>query len=345
MPAGLPTLPVPAFAAMALGVLALVAARRAEGEGGRWLPALILACAAQAALVAAVQHYGAALLRPVQPVTACAVPPLAWIAFGRTASGERPARDAAMHLAAPAVAASCVLLLPPALDVLVPAVFAAYGAAILWRLRPGADAVPGLRLETGERPARLWRLIGAALLGSGASDALIAGALAAGRPEAVPWIVTFGSTAMLALVGWVAVAGDLRPARPGGGPPPAPPAPPAADEADAALVTRLDDLLAASGLHLDPDLSLVRLARRLGVPAKRLSAAVNRVTGANVSRHVNARRVAEARALLEAGESVTGAWLASGFAARSNFNREFKRVTGRVPSAFVTTGQPGGEGA
>lgn len=337
MSAGLPTFPVPAFAALALGVLALVAARHAEGWAGFWLPALILACAFQAALVASVQHYGVAALRALQPVTACMIPPLAWLTFQRTTQGGRALRLALLHLAAPIAGVLLVVTAPRGLDALLPAVFAGYGAAILWQVCPGADAVPGLRLGTGERPAWLWRLIGAALIGSAASDALIAGAIAAGRPDLGPVIVTFGSTAMLALIGWVAVAGDLRPApaRDDAGRPPRPPAPPAAGEADAALVGRLDALLANSDLHLDPDLSLARLARRLGVPAKRLSAAVNRVTGDNVSRHVNAHRVATAIDRLRAGETVTAAWLASGFAARSNFNREFKRITGEAPSVFV----------
>ncbi len=76
-------------------------------------------------------------------------------------------------------------------------------------------------------------------------------------------------------------------------------------------------------------------ARRLGVPAKALSAAVNRVKGENISRVVNGWRVAHAGALLREGASVTEAMLASGFATKSNFNREFLRVTGRAPSDWA----------
>ena len=83
---------------------------------------------------------------------------------------------------------------------------------------------------------------------------------------------------------------------------------------------------------LDPDLTLGRMARRLGVPVKRLSAAINRVTGANVSRHVNGLRIERACESLLAGEAVTTAMLSSGFNTRSNFNREFRRVTGKSPS-------------
>lgn len=86
-------------------------------------------------------------------------------------------------------------------------------------------------------------------------------------------------------------------------------------------------------LYLDPDLSLGQVARRLGVPAKILSAAVNR-RGENVSRTVNADRVAHAIGRIDAGASITAAMLDSGFNTKSNVNREFLRVTGVPPSRW-----------
>ncbi len=93
--------------------------------------------------------------------------------------------------------------------------------------------------------------------------------------------------------------------------------------------------MAERRLWQDPDLTLARLARRLGVPAKALSAAVNRVRGENISRVVNGWRVAHAGELLRGGASVTEAMLASGFQTKSNFNREFLRVMGRAPSDWA----------
>ena len=321
----LPAFPVPVFAAAVLLALA-AAARRADGAG--WLAVLILACAVQAAVVAATQHYGVASLRPVQPVTAAAIPPLAWLAFHRTARDARLVATDLGHAAPPILMAVVAATAPPALAAALPATFIGYGTAMLLSLRAGDAATPRLPLATGRRPGRLWILVAAALVGSGLSDVAITTAAASGHAALAPWIVTFGSTMTLLLVGWVAVSRDLRPDPATG---PDRPAPPADDPEDAAIVARLDRLLDDTDLHLDPDLSLARLARRMGLPAKRLSAAVNRATGQNVSRHVNARRVAAARDRLAAGDSVTEAWLASGFATRSNFNREFKRVTGTTP--------------
>ena len=47
----------------------------------------------------------------------------------------------------------------------------------------------------------------------------------------------------------------------------------------AAAAGRLDTVLEARKLYLDPDLTLSRLARVLQVPVKQLSAAINQSTG------------------------------------------------------------------
>jgi AraC-like DNA-binding protein len=101
-------------------------------------------------------------------------------------------------------------------------------------------------------------------------------------------------------------------------------------------MARLNRLLAEEQLYLDPGLTLARLAKRLHVPAKRLSAAINQAAGENVSRFINGFRIRRACERLEAGDNVTTAMLESGFNAKSNFNREFLRVTGSTPSAWLS---------
>ncbi|WP_084327504.1 helix-turn-helix domain-containing protein [Salinarimonas rosea] len=327
-------LPVPLVASLVL--LFLLVRALARGEGTPLLLALIAAGAAQGTLVALVQHYGAASLRPLQPMTATLLPPLAWLAFVAAALRPLGPRDAA-HGAVPLLAAASVVLAPAAVDVVVVATFAGYGLALLRAARPGA-ALPGTRLESGEVPRLTWRTIGVLLLGSAASDALIAAdqVLLAGAWRD-PIISVFTALALVA-IGGLALSRDLRPA-PGEAEPAAREAPPPSrgpreEEQDAALVARLEALMARDAPHLDPDLTLARLARRLGVPAKALSGAVNRVRGENVSRFVNGHRVARACALLTDGADVTRAMLESGFGTKSNFNREFLRVTGASPSAW-----------
>ncbi len=95
---------------------------------------------------------------------------------------------------------------------------------------------------------------------------------------------------------------------------------------------RMEALLAERQMYLEPGLTLAQIARRLRVPAKTLSGAINRVKGENVSRVVNGLRIAHACMQLQTGAGVTQAMLESGFNTKSNFNREFLRVTGLAPS-------------
>jgi AraC-like DNA-binding protein len=65
---------------------------------------------------------------------------------------------------------------------------------------------------------------------------------------------------------------------------------------------------------------------------RQISAAINRATGKNVSQYVNEFRIAEACALLvETDKPVTEIMLDVGFQTKSNFNREFRRVTNMTP--------------
>ncbi len=113
-----------------------------------------------------------------------------------------------------------------------------------------------------------------------------------------------------------------------------PQAPRQTSQEDIEIIKSLEVFLTREPLHLDPNLTLARLARRLHLPEKRLSMAVNRATGANVSRYVNSWRVRHACSRIEQGASVTTAMLDSGFNTKSNFNRAFLRETGVSPSQW-----------
>ncbi|WP_327290156.1 AraC family transcriptional regulator [Sinorhizobium americanum] len=94
----------------------------------------------------------------------------------------------------------------------------------------------------------------------------------------------------------------------------------------------------------DENLTLSRLARRAGVPARQISGAVNRLARKNVSQYINDFRIAEAcRLLRESDMSVTAAMLESGFQTKSNFNREFRRVTSLSPASWREQNRPSTE--
>ncbi|MBV1842672.1 MULTISPECIES: helix-turn-helix domain-containing protein [Photobacterium] len=108
-----------------------------------------------------------------------------------------------------------------------------------------------------------------------------------------------------------------------------------AEAQDARVMQALTTLLQEQALYLDPNLTLAVLARKTGVPNRQLSAAVNRQTGLNVSQLINQYRIEKARQLLkETDFSITEIYGMAGFNTKSNFNREFSRITTMTPSAY-----------
>ncbi len=337
-------LPIPMIVALVMGFL-FVRTRLAGGYP-RLFSALIFFCGVQGVVISLTQYYGVSALHPVQPVTATIIPPLAWLAFQASAVRPLQARRDLLHLAAPAFTAFCVAFAPITLDFVVPGIFAGYGAAILVALWRSADGLPLVRLETGRVPALVWCIVALALILSAVSDAMIGLAFVLDMWALQPWIVSILSSVALLSIGLL-LSTDLvgAPQTVGTEPVALEPvrAAPVDSAQDDALMDRLDKLVRNDQLYLDPDLTLARLARRLHVPIKQLSATINRRTGENVSRFINNFRIAHACERLEAGDNVTAAMLASGFNTKSNFNREFVRVTGKAPSAWKAPGQVSGQ--
>lgn len=325
----MPTLPIPVFVALLLTFAFL---RLCFDQRRLTTLGLLLAlCAVQSMIIALAQHYMVPGLRYVQPVTAAAVPPVAWLAYVFTA--VRPAaRIDLLHGLVPLSAFSALVVAPAFLDMLLPAAFVGYGIAILVQALHGSDAQPQVSLGHGNAPSRIWLMIGAALIGSALSDVLIVLTQAMGRTDARGWIITVFSVGNLFLIGLFALSPYLRTDTPD-----APEPAEQTAEPDAELWNRLQVLIATQKPYLDPNLTLAQLARKLRVPAKSLSATINRSSGQNVSRFVNEERIRHAQSLLLSGETVTEAMLASGFNTKSNFNREFLRVVGRSPSDWLKT--------
>jgi AraC-like DNA-binding protein len=106
-------------------------------------------------------------------------------------------------------------------------------------------------------------------------------------------------------------------------------------EDDGRILAAIDRLMRERKLFRDPDLTLNRIARRAGLPARHISGAVNRLESRNVSQLVNGYRIEEAKRLLtETDLPVTTIMFEAGFQTKSNFNREFLRATGQNPSDY-----------
>lgn len=328
----MPSLPIPVFASAVLLFLFL----RLCIARGKLTPiaGLLLLCAVQTGIIALAQHYQITGMRFVQPVTASLIPPAAWCAFQWTA--VRPIRkEDLLHMMVPLTAAAALVTGPDFLDVFIPAAFAIYGCIILFQSHKGPDAQPRAFLADGQVPSRIWQVIGVALCASAFSDMMIMAAIAAGFDDLRSWIISLFSVGNLLLIGIISLSNHLQSEA-------------ADDEVAPRQITdvekqawqRIKTYMADHRPYLDPDLTLARLSRKLGIPAKTLSSVINQETGGNVSRYVNEARIVAAQTALREGESVTSAMLTAGFNTKSNFNREFLRVTGKNPSdwlASVTT--------
>ena len=327
----MPTLPIPVFGALIL----LFLFARLWLRQGRLTPLTLLLAfyAIQTFIIALAQHYMVPGMRFVQPISASLVPPMAWWAFQRTAVRGTRMHDA-LHLTIPLSALACLKVAPSVLDVFIPVVFIAYGAAILRKSLSGPDAQPRALLSGGDGPVLVWSVIAISLIASAFSDVLIVVAHVWGLDVLKPWLISVFSVGNLVLIGLLSLSGkletDLETVEASSA---------QTQEPDEALWQALQTHMSERRPYLDPQLSLVRLARQLGVPAKALSATINSASGENVSRFVNKARIRAAEEKMLEGQSVIEAMLSSGFNTKSNFNREFLRINGQSPSQWLATRQ------
>lgn len=329
----MPALPMPMISTLILAFLLIQSVFR--GERPSFLSALLAACALQGLVISLAQYYEIAFFWKVQAITAAPIPPLAWITFQVTSIRNFDRARDLQHLIAPIFIIFCVIFAPHLIDLFVPLTFFGYGVAILLTLRALNNNLPLTRLETGGQPVLIWRVMAIALMLSAFSDVLIilAQILQAGWLQ--PWIIGVFSSLSLLLIGALSISqslisetseqNDNEPI--------------AATEGEVDIIGMLSELMQEHSLFLDPSLTLNHLSRRMGIPAKQLSTAINRATGENVSRYINGFRIRYACGLLKGGENVTTTMLESGFNTKSNFNREFLRVENKSPSAWLAEQQ------
>lgn len=322
----MPSLPIPLISSLILTFMLLRLIFRDRRVGP--LTILLFVCAIQGVIISAHHHYGVSALRMVQPVTATLLPPTAWVALRISSVRAFRAGDLA-HFVWPIVAAALLTTQPDFVDALIPLVFVGYGGAILWAVHQGGDALPRLPLGAGDRPAMIWGVIGASLVGSALTDVSIVGAQLAGLGGAKMWIISLYSSVMLLVIGGLILSNDLTPPDPAEEPEPKP------SELDEQIFARFEQVVRDQRLYLNSDLTLVQVACKLGVPVKTLSAAINKTSGENVSRYINRARIDAAKQALRDGQSITNAMLNAGFNTKSNFNREFLRVEGINPTDWL----------
>ncbi len=235
-----------------------------------------------------------------------------------------------------------VLIVAPELaDAIILVTYFSFGVAILTKTRTGADGLALVRIDQSAGAARAMGLTGIALIASAFVDLFVIVDFARTGGRHVGLTVSLVQSGFLLLIGVSALMGHSGTTSEDGaqvaGPALAP------TEQDAAIIARLTSLFETQGLHKDTELNLRRLSRRLGLPDRHVSQAINRTQGVSVSQFVNGFRVREACTMLEqTDQTILQVSLAAGFMTKSNFNREFSRVTGVTPSQWRRVQRPVG---
>ena len=108
------------------------------------------------------------------------------------------------------------------------------------------------------------------------------------------------------------------------------------DSEAAVQLQALAELMTRERLHLDPGLTLPRVARRLGVPLTRLSQLLNDNNQTSFKQYLAQLRVIEAKALLQQipPKPLEIVAEAAGFQSMSTFHSAFKKQEGVTPAAF-----------
>jgi AraC-like DNA-binding protein len=263
-------------------------------------------------------------IRSVQPISAAILPPLAWVCFSPNC------RRKALHLVPVVSVVLLVLLWQRFLDLGLASIYIGYGIALLHLALQGPDAFPDVRLGEADRARQAARIAGYLLLALAGADLFVAADFGFERGIHAASIVAVANVLIIVFVALaIASVGSSRPVQ---------------DEETAAtlqaeitsndvnVAAQIDRMIREKQLFRDADLTLQRLARRAGIPARQISAALNRVYGRNVSQVVNNYRIEMAQRLLtETDAPIIHILFESGFQTKSNFNREFRRVTGTNP--------------
>lgn len=335
-PAPVISVPLPLFLTGLAAIFGVMVLTRAwlPGPAKALFTALAGLIAVETILVALRFAYQVDAVLVVQRLLPFWIGPLIYL--GYFALSDRAARlqtALLLHLGCAAAATAVVAAVPTvrvALDLMIGLSYAIYALLLLRLWRGGPDRLSQLAVAHVGFMRRLI-LIGVGLLViTCVMDTLIAIDFARNEGANVGWLLSLASLVMIAMLG-VAVAATIRSGD-------ALPAQSQQNSQDAEIAEKARAFLEESRLFVDPQLSLTRLARRLGVTDRALSEAINRTRGKNVSQFINEFRVAEAARLLHSTSDPVGAvGEAAGFLTRSNFYTEFKRVMGQSPGAYRKT--------
>ncbi|AUI87935.1 AraC family transcriptional regulator [Vibrio azureus] len=334
-------IPVPFVVSMLLGLLA-ISLYAQFSQQGKIASVFVGLCAVTTSMVGLRWTFGLSIFSIVQPILASIIPVVAWYAFAHAnrGLGFLPIK----HLIVPLLVVISVVIQPwlaLPLDVLLTLIYASYGVALI-RFSSQEIALVNISLGNWEGVKKAKNIAGWMLIFSACVDTLMSLDFAFNHGELSPYIVTAAHLILLPVLSIAVVVVGINT--------------PVLDElkskhistSDEAtssqvmsseraheITSQLDAKIRQDLLYLDPELTLSKLTRKLGIPAKQISIAVNQIYEQNISKVINGYRIEHAKNSLETSQdTITQIFMNSGFQTKSNFNREFSRVVGMTPSAY-----------
>ena len=334
-------IPVPFVVSMLLGLLAISLYAKLSQQG-KVASMFLGLCAMTTAMVGLRWTFGFSIFSIAQPILASIIPVAAWYAFAHANRdlGTLPIK----HFVAPLfVVISAVsqpwLALP--LDVLLTLIYACYGVALI-RFSSRETALINVSLGNWEGVKKAENIAGWMLIFSACVDTLMSLDFTFNQGGFSLYIITAAHLILLPVLSIAVVVVGINT--------------PVSDELKSKQISHndetsssqvmtseraheitslLDAKIRQDRLYLDPELTLSKLTRKLGIPAKKISIAVNQVHEKNISKIINGYRIEHAKHSLDTSQdTITQIFMNSGFQTKSNFNREFSRVVGMTPSEY-----------
>jgi AraC-like DNA-binding protein len=336
------SLPLPIVVVLFLGVFLarLIIHDRPWTRTRKIFVVLIGLCVLHGAITGFVWSYAFTALRPLLPIVASLLPVLTWYAFHSMAQDAHPSwPGVVLRLLPTAVLIPLAFTGTLLIDPIIIASYLFHGVSLIVLAANGPDAFQKARLHQSTSASQAARFAGILLIANAAVDVSIIVDFQMTGGQNVLGILSALSVVILLALGAASLKGTDAAENDDASPDPPQPAENGALTPDdmARILKITDAVLLERKLFTDPDLTLVKIARKAGLSARDISMAVNRQHSMNVSQYVNGFRLKEACQLLAGtDDSITNIHMDSGFQTKSNFNREFKRHYGCSPSAWRT---------
>lgn len=337
----MPTLPLPILTFVLSAIACALVWRLNIGNrlARGWFTSAFVVIAAGTLLTGLRFGYGLEQLASVQRLLPLFVGPLIYLGFvSLTQPAERMRRITTLHILIACLAAlvpQAVPLFRPGYDLIIGLSYSIYIFALILLWNKGIDNLAYARLNI-TRGLRQWMLAAAGMLGvTLIFDTGIAINFALQRSDDAIMLISYGSiVTIIGVIIAIIIFSRQTEQRPA-----AKQVNTIAQSNNAKLESSARSLMMETQLYLDTNLTLDRLAKRLHVPARALSEAINQKQNVNVSKYVNEFRVHHAAKLLETSDlSITQIMDKSGFLTRSNFYREFERVHAQSPTEYRKRG-------